>query len=274
MSRFISKKSLFNYFLINGFLFFMSYINYIIFKNYYYLSYFNNLLRTYIMVYLLDYRTKNNPFIKKPQTITEDSSTEDNNLENHLSLLQITVINTIQTHLIYTHYLIINDTYLFDIITFIPISFAYEIIFDFFHYCSHRICHTNKFLYQNIHKKHHKKYNLTSITTFYQNPLDVILTSTFPEIITIFILQSIFFKFSLFQYILFLNYKTFIEISGHCGKKTKGCGFVQFIWLPKFFNIELITEDHDLHHTMLTCNYSKRFVIWDKLFGTYVESKE
>jgi hypothetical protein len=56
------------------------------------------------MVYLLDYRTKNNPFIKKQQTIAENSSAEDKTtdiLENHLSLLQITAINTIQTHLIY-----------------------------------------------------------------------------------------------------------------------------------------------------------------------------
>ena len=277
MSRFISKESLYNYFLVNGFIFVISYINYIVFKKYYYLSYFNNVFRSYVMVYAIDYKTKNKPFIKKPKTITGDSSAEHKNthiLENHLYLLQTNVMLTIQTHLIYTHYLIKNDTYLFDIITFIPISFAYEIIFDFFYYWTHRIYHTNHFLYQHIHKKHHKNHYLTGIMSFCQDPLDMILTIQISEVITMFILQSIFFKMSFFQYTLILNYRSFNEISGHCGKQTKACGFLQCVWIPKIFNIGLLTEDHDLHHTLLTCNYGKRFSIWDKLFGTYVESKE
>jgi len=229
------------------------------------------------MVYAIDYITKNKPFIKTPKPITGDSSAQHkttHTLEDHLELLKTNVMITIQTHLIYTHYLIKNDTYLFDIITFIPISFAYEIIFDFFYYWTHRINHTNKFLYQHIHKQHHKNHHLTSIMTFWQDPLDMILTTQFSEVIAMFILQSIFFKMSFFQYTLILNYRSFSEIVGHCGKQTKSGAFVQCMWLPKMFNIGLLTEDHDLHHTLLTCNYSKRFIIWDKLFGTYVESKK
>jgi sterol desaturase/sphingolipid hydroxylase (fatty acid hydroxylase superfamily) len=226
-------------------------------------------------VYLIDYGTKNKPFIKKnnPKPITEDSSVEYNNLESHLNVFQITIMETIQIHL--THpYLVVNNNYLFDLATFIPISFLYEIIFDFFHYWVHRIFHTNQYLYQHIHKKHHKNYHLTTIMTFYQSPLDFILAVLFPEVLSFVILQSIFFKFSLFQYILILNYKLFSEITGHCGKHTNSCGFVQCIWLPKTFNIEIVTEDHDLHHTLPMCNYSKRFVIWDKLFNTYVKHEE
>lgn len=41
-------------------------------------------------------------------------------------------------------------------------------------------------------------------------------------------------------------------------------------WLPRLFNFQLkVEEDHDLH-----CNYSKRFTLWDKVFGTFVEKKE
>lgn len=62
----------------------------------------------------------------------------------------------------------------------------------------------------------------------------------------------------------------FIEISGHIGKRMHPTSsFSQFIWLPKFFNIELYTEDHDLHHSHNNCNYSKRFSLWDKVFGTH-----
>ena len=44
--------------------------------------------------------------------------------------------------------------------------------------------------------------------------------------------------------------------------------FPQCIWLPRLFNIELYTEDHDLHHSRNNCNYSKRFSLWDKIFKT------
>jgi sterol desaturase/sphingolipid hydroxylase (fatty acid hydroxylase superfamily) len=64
-------------------------------------------------------------------------------------------------------------------------------------------------------------------------------------------------------------YKIFIEISGHCGKNINSCSFPQFVWLPKLFKIEMYAEDHDAHHRFNNCNYSKRFILWDKLFLTY-----
>jgi sterol desaturase/sphingolipid hydroxylase (fatty acid hydroxylase superfamily) len=39
--------------------------------------------------------------------------------------------------------------------------------------------------------------------------------------------------------------------------------------LPKWLNIELYCEDHDIHHSVNNCNYSKRFSLWDKVFGTF-----
>jgi sterol desaturase/sphingolipid hydroxylase (fatty acid hydroxylase superfamily) len=69
---------------------------------------------------------------------------------------------------------------------------------------------------------------------------------------------------------MIIVYKNFIEISGHSGKKLypTSC-FSQFKWLPQWLNIELYTEDHDLHHSLNNCNYGKRFSLWDKLFNTY-----
>jgi sterol desaturase/sphingolipid hydroxylase (fatty acid hydroxylase superfamily) len=67
-----------------------------------------------------------------------------------------------------------------------------------------------------------------------------------------------------------LIYKIFLEISGHTNKKLFPNGsFPQFIWLPKLLNIQIFTEDHNLHHVLNNCNYGKRFSLWDKLFGTY-----
>lgn len=245
------------------------------FNNYKHLAYFIILCRNYSIINFINYATTNKENIKMIEntSTTENTSIESKQMNTHVSHLQIVFLETIKVYTIHT-YLNINENYLFDIITFIPISFLYEIIFDLFHYWIHRTCHVNNFLYRNIHKKHHKHYNLTSIVTFYQNPLDFILSVIIPEIITLFILQSLLLKISSFQFILILNYKLFSEIAGHSGKHTNSCGFVQFIWLPKFFNIEILTEDHDLHHKLLLCNYSKRFVIWDKLFNTYTKSLE
>jgi len=70
------------------------------------------------------------------------------------------------------------------------------------------------------------------------------------------------------MYNLIIVYKIFLEISGHTGKKFNSSSFPQFIWLTKIFKIKLITEDHDNHHKKNNCNYSKRFMLWDIVFGT------
>jgi hypothetical protein len=65
-------------------------------------------------------------------------------------------------------------------------------------------------------------------------------------------------------------YKTFIEICGHIGKKLYPIpSFSQFIWIPKLFNIQLYAEDHDLHHTLNNCNYSKKIHIMGQIINKY-----
>ena len=156
-----------------------------------------------------------------------------------------------------------------DILFFIPKSFVFELIFDFFHYSTHRILHEYSFLYIHIHKKHHKYSYPMPILTFYHNPLDLIITNSIPQILTLVIFPYI----SPFQFSVILTYKSFIEISGHSSKKLYPSGsFSQFIWLPRLLDISLYTEDHTLHHAINNCNYSKRFSIWDKIFHTYKSS--
>ena len=159
-----------------------------------------------------------------------------------------------------------------DFLYFIPVSFAFEIIFDFFHYVSHLAFHKIKFLYVNFHKLHHTYGNPTSILTFYQHPFDYICTNMIPLLLT-YLIVSVFVDISNFQLLLILTYKTHIEIGGHCGKINKTVSFPQCIVLPKLFNIGLYTLDHNNHHSINNCNYSKRFILWDKVFNTYVPQK-
>ena len=180
-------------------------------------------------------------------------------------LIEIMIIN-----LSYYNYNYDNNI-LIDFITFIPKTFVFEIIFDFFHYCMHRLLHTKHFYF--IHKKHHKyKSNITVINTFHHNPIDLILSNLLPMIITsylIYITQLKILILNEFQFIIFLIYKTFIELAGHVGIDNKTPSFPQLNMLPKYFNIEMYSTDHYNHHTKFNYNYSKRFILWDKLFNTY-----
>jgi hypothetical protein len=218
------------------------------------------LSRNYFLVNFIDYNLKNR------ENLNNDTILENYKHEFNINLISSTIIETF-TYMFIQNLVLknIQPSY-YDILLFIPYSFIFELIFDFFHYWSHRILHTNKFLYINIHKKHHRYRHPTSLLTFYQDPLDLIITNSTPQIITLLLFPYI----SLFMFNIILIYKSFIEISGHSGKKLYPSGsFSQFIWLPKLLNIVLYTEDHNLHHSLSNCNYSKRFSLWDKLFGTY-----
>ena len=158
----------------------------------------------------------------------------------------------------------------YDLLLFIPVSFLFEIIFDFFHYWFHRIIHSNTFLYIHLHKKHHKYIKPSALATFYLEPLDLLITMLIPVHLTLLIIPTI----SFYQLNNLLFYKLNIEICGHSEKDFKSGSFPQCILLPQLFDITLYTKCHHLHHSLNKCNYGKRFSLWDKVFGTYRSTSE
>jgi sterol desaturase/sphingolipid hydroxylase (fatty acid hydroxylase superfamily) len=261
----ISLNSLKNFVYLNGILIFLGMFEYNT-VNYFENLYFNFFIimmtflsRNYFLLNLVNYN------LKDKENLHDDQIVESYPHEFNINLITSTGIETI-TYMFIKSLIIHNTLSYYDILLFIPYSFIFELLFDFFHYWSHRILHTNKFLYVNIHKKHHKYAHPKSIITFYQDPLDLLITNSVPQIFTLLLFPYI----SLFLFNIILSYKSFIEISGHSGKKLYPNGsFSQFIWLPKMLGITLYTEDHNLHHSLSNCNYSKRFSLWDKVFGTY-----
>jgi sterol desaturase/sphingolipid hydroxylase (fatty acid hydroxylase superfamily) len=175
-----------------------------------------------------------------------------------------------------------------DILLFIPISFLFEITFDFFHYITHRAEHTFPILYKTLHKTHHMHHHPTFITTYYHNLGDLLFTNSLPLFATLILFRTYFFfpwinllgsffgraegsLIPISRHLFFAIYlaKSYIELCGHSGKDIPKTGsFVQCVWLPRLFGIELYTEDHDRHHQYSNGNYGKRFALWDIAFGT------
>lgn len=183
-----------------------------------------------------------------------------------LNLVRTSLIEAGSKFVVYNWVFHPKSHFVVDTLLFVPYSFVFEVIFDFFHYWSHRLLHQVPFLYKNVHKHHHAHPYPISIIAFYQSPLDLFLTNCLPTFATFLLLPGA----SHWTLALLFTHKTHIEICGHTGKHVgRTSSFHQFIWLPRVLGMELYTEQHDKHHSLNNCNYAKRFALWDKVFGTY-----
>jgi methylsterol monooxygenase len=153
-----------------------------------------------------------------------------------------------------------------NLLLFIPSVFMFEIVFDFFHYWTHRMFHY-KYLYW-IHKMHHRHtYDVNAYASFSHHPLDYLFTNSVPLLLTSYIVPI-----SQINFMTFMFFKTYIEISGHTGIHIKASSFAECMWLPRLFGIELYAEDHFEHHINYNKNYGKRLSLWDKAFGTFYKN--
>jgi sterol desaturase/sphingolipid hydroxylase (fatty acid hydroxylase superfamily) len=256
-----SFNSLKVFFSINTVLHSLAFIEYSLFSTSLIDNIFGTIIRNYSILKFINYKTED-----KEDISVRIHPKERFKGEFVLYFLSTSILEGFTSYYVENNIINFRNTnYLYDIIDFIPLSLLFEIIFDFVHYSTHRLLH-NPLLYTHIHKIHHKHNHPTSIIAFYQHPFDIFITNSIPFIISSLCLSN---KMSYFQFKLLLIYKIFIEISGHTGKIINSCSFTQFIWVVKYFKIELTTENHDLHHTKNNCNYSKRFSLFDKLFGTF-----
>lgn len=260
-----SLISLFNFIKLNSILLLLGHIQHYFYNSFLFI--FIHLIINYILIFIIYYGTKNK------QSINAAHSSKSILLD-HYYIIFISLIESI-IFMIIPNYIVNlkSPNYLLDLLLFTPVSLLIELIFDFFHYWTHRYFHINKKLYVKFHKSHHLITYTNIWSTFHQNPIDYICNNGIPMILAITIVNNII-SISTYQYSLFLIYKIILEISGHCGKKIKAGSFIQNIWIAKMLNIQLRVEDHDLHHTRNNCNYSKRFSLWDKIFCTYSKLKE
>lgn len=266
----MSIKSIIKFIFTNVLLFGLSALHFMILTQYNFLiRMISFILRNFLLVKFMDYILN---IYRKKNNINEYAvPVESYKYEFKLNLLRTSILEFIA-------YEVINILFPFalfnwvEILYFIIVSFLYELIFDFFHYWTHRLAHSIAFIYKKSHKLHHKNIALIPIITFVQEPFDLILTNMFPIAMTLTILNMLKIKFSLFIYVCIMTYKSYVEIAGHAPIiKTKSCAFPQCIWLPKMLGIELYSKNHNKHHAYPNTNFSKRFSLWDKVFGTWID---
>lgn len=165
-------------------------------------------------------------------------------------------------------------------VSFVLLSFLWELIFDFCHYWVHRACHASTLLYQVVHKTHHHHRSPSPLTTYDHSVLDVLASNTVPAIVAFSVLSALGMPIrGEPERQLLYAFKAYVEVAGHSGVDARPRSFPQFVWLPAcipcvrspdgYTGIAGHTREHDWHHAVLRCNFSKRFRVWDVVFGTY-----
>ena len=267
---YMSIASAIKYVLTNGLMMLFSIVHYIILmKCNFIIRFLSFILKNVLIVGIVNIVLK---IYRKLRNLPDpEEPKEEYKHELKINLVKISCLEYFFYELIYCVFPFVAFSW-YDIAYFIPVSFMYEIIFDFFHYWTHRLVHSIPYLYKKTHKLHHRSIILSPILTFVQDPVDLALTNFIPIINTLAIFYALNINLSLFTYACIMMYKSYVEISGHGPvEKTKSCAFPQFIWFPKMLKIELYARNHNKHHTYQHCNFSKRFCLWDKVFGTWKE---
>ena len=276
-----SRRSLMNFAMTNAYFLGYSYLESLFYENliisnqwimrYIFLSGMAS-MRNYIMLRILTQGTKKYPYLHDHKKIPR--------LDEYFGyFLQLVFLDAF--HQIIALDFLLDPTsrsqsLFITTLLFIPVSFLFEVIFDFFHYIAHRAEHTFPILYRSFHKTHHTHHHPTLITTYYHNLGDLLLTNALPLFATLLILKTSFLTplpIPISPHLFFAIYlaKSYMELCGHSGKDIQKTGsFVQCVWLPRLLGIDLYTADHDAHHRLSNGNYGKRFSLWDRVFGTMI----
>ena len=252
----VSIKSLYIFFIINTTVFSLSAIQYILINLYPNMLFCTILLKSYIILQSLKTITSKRPYILK----ANDERTEPFELRNFLTTCGVETAS----YMVASRFTLDRPN---EIYFFIPLSFAYELLFDFFHYWTHRAMHY-PFFYKYIHYKHHTQHLINAYTTYNHTLPDLLITNFLPIVATSAILPV-----SRYTLTTIFWYKAIVEVSGHTGKDTSS-SFIQCIYLPKVLGIPLYSRNHNAHHIQPKVNFSKRFSIWDKIFGTFSDATE
>ncbi|XP_023542394.1 sphinganine C4-monooxygenase 2-like isoform X1 [Cucurbita pepo subsp. pepo] len=138
------------------------------------------------------------------------------------------------------------------------------LVLDTWQYFIHRYMHQNKFLYKHIHSHHHRLVVPFAFGALYNHPLEGLLLDTIGGALS-FLVSGMSSRVSIF----FFSFATIKTVDDHCG-----------LWIPgNPFHVFFRNNSayHDFHHQLYGSKYNFSqpfFVMWDRIFGTYMPYSE
>lgn len=155
----------------------------------------------------------------------------------------------------------------------------YGIVLDFWFYWYHRIMHDVNGLWK-YHRTHHLTKHPNPLLTIYADEEQEFFDIIGIPLMTYLTMKLLGMPMGFYEWHVCQLYVQFSEVVGHSGLRIHASTPSPFSWLMRWFNADLVIEDHDLHHRKgwrKSYNYGKQTRIWDRLFGTCgdrIESSE
>lgn len=147
---------------------------------------------------------------------------------------------------------------------------VYALVLDFWYYLFHRSVHESDRLWQ-FHRTHHLTKHPNPLLTAYADRVQEFFDIVGVPMMTYGTMKLLGFPLGFYEWWVCQEYVVFTEILGHSGLRIAVTAVNPWTWLLKLFGMELMLEDHDLHHRKgwkSSYNYGKQTRVWDRLFGT------
>lgn len=147
---------------------------------------------------------------------------------------------------------------------------VYAVVLDFWYYLFHRSGHESDYLWQ-FHRTHHLTKHPNPLLTAYADHVQEFFDIIGVPMLTYGTMKLVGFPLGFYEWWVCQQYVVFTEILGHSGLRMDVTAVNPWTWFWKLFGMELMLEDHDLHHRRgwkTSYNYGKQTRVWDRLFGT------
>ncbi|TWU75428.1 hypothetical protein ED733_003927 [Metarhizium rileyi] len=147
---------------------------------------------------------------------------------------------------------------------------AYSVILDFWFYWYHRAMHDIPFLWK-FHRTHHLTKHPNPLLAAYADHEQEFFDMVGVPFLTYMTLRAMGLPLGFHEWWICHQYVVYSEVWGHSGVRANFSPPSTFIWILDIFNMDLVGEDHDLHHRKgwrKSFNYGKQTRVWDRIFGT------
>lgn len=153
---------------------------------------------------------------------------------------------------------------------------VYPLVLDFWYYCFHRAAHEMEGLWK-FHRTHHLTKHPNPLLTAYADYVQEFFDIVGVPFMTYGTMKLMGIPIGFYEWWVCQQYVIFTEVLGHSGLRMEATAVNPWTWLLRLCDMELVIEDHDLHHRKgwrHSHNYGKQTRVWDRVFNTSVPRVE